>query len=50
MDPETHDTPDQIMAGIADQTGAALHAYPRPGRAQRHVILRDTRDDTGTRF
>ena len=50
MDPQTHDTPDQIMAGIAGETGAALHAYPRPGRAQRHVILRDTRDDRGTRF
>ena len=50
MDPETRDTPDQIMARIAGETGATLHAYPRPGRAQRHVILRDTRDDRGTRF
>ena len=35
------------MAAIAAETGAALHAYPRPGRAVRRVVLRDTR---GTRF
>ena len=50
MDPETSDELDQIMASIADETGAILHNYPRPGRAVRHIILRDTRDNRGRRF
>ena len=50
MDPETSDELDQIMASTADETGAILHNYPRPGRAVRHIILRDTRDNRGRRF
>lgn len=50
MDPENRDKLDQAMAAIAAQTGATLHTYPRPGRAVRRVILRDTRDDQGTQF
>jgi len=50
MDRETGDELDQTMAAIAAQTGAVLHAYPRPGRAVRRVVLRDTRDDRGTQF
>ena len=50
MDPETRDELDQTMAAIAAQTGAVLHTYPRPGRAVRRVVLRDTRDDRGTQF
>jgi hypothetical protein len=38
------------MAAIAEETGATLHAYPRPGHAVRRVVLRDIRDDRGTRF
>ena len=41
---------DSRMAEIAQSTGATLHTYPRPGRAVRRVILRDLRDDSGTRF
>jgi len=41
---------DSRMAEIAQATGAVLHAYPRPGRAVRRVILRDFSDDRGTRF
>lgn len=50
MDPETRDKLDQTMAAIAEQTGATLHTYPRPGRAVRRVVLRDTHDDRGTQF
>jgi hypothetical protein len=48
VDPGTRDELDQTMAAIAAQTGATLHTYPRPGRAVRRVVLRDTRDDRGT--
>jgi hypothetical protein len=48
VDPETRDKLDQTMAAIAAQTGATLHTYPRPGRAVRRVVLRDTHDDRGT--
>ena len=41
---------DSRMAEIAQSTGATLHTYPRHGRAVRRVILRDLRDDSGTRF
>ena len=41
---------DSRMAEIAQATGAVLHAYPRPGRAVRRVILRDSSDDRGTRY
>jgi hypothetical protein len=41
---------DSRMAEIAQATGAALYAYPRPGRAVRRVILRDSSDDRGTRY
>jgi hypothetical protein len=40
---------DQALATIAGQAGATLHTYPRPGPAARRVILRDDRDDRGTR-
>jgi hypothetical protein len=50
VDPETRDKLDQAMAAIAEETGATLHAYPRPGHAVRRVVLRDIRDDRGTRF
>ena len=50
MDPESSGQLDQIMAAIAQETGATVHAYPRPGRAVRRVVLLDTHDDRGTRF
>jgi hypothetical protein len=50
MDPQAHRKLDQIMAQIASETGATVHAYPRPGRAVRRVVLRDIRDDGGTRL
>ena len=40
---------DQALAVIARQAGATLHTYPRPGPAARRIILRDERDDRGTR-
>ena len=50
MDPGTPGELDQAMAAIAAQTGATLHAYPRPGHPVRRVVLRDTRDDRGAQF
>ena len=50
MNPEARDKLDQAMTTIAEQTGATLHAYPRPGRAVRRVVLQDTHDDQGTLF
>ena len=50
MDPEARDKVDQVMAQIASETGATVHAYPRPGRAVRRIILRDSRDGGGTRL
>jgi hypothetical protein len=50
VDPEARDKLDQTMATIAEQTGATLHTYPRPGRAVRRVVLQDTHDDRGTLF
>jgi hypothetical protein len=50
MDPEARDKLDQFMAQIASEMGATVHAYPRPGRAVRSVILRDIRDGGGTRL
>jgi hypothetical protein len=49
MDPAAHNQLDQAMAAIAREVGATVHAYPRPGRAVRHIVLRDLRDDRGTR-
>ena len=40
---------DQALAAIADQAGATLHIYPRPGPAARRIVLRNERDDRGTR-
>ena len=40
---------DRALAAIARQAGATLRIYPRPGPAARRVILRDERDDRGTR-
>ncbi len=50
MDPEARDRLDQTMAAIAEQTGAILHTYPRPGRAVRRVVLQDIHDGRGTMF
>jgi hypothetical protein len=41
---------DQTLAAIARQTGATLRIYPRPGRAARRIMLRNDRDDRGTRY
>jgi hypothetical protein len=41
---------DQALAAIARQTGATLRIYPRPGHAARRVVLRNDRDDCGTRY
>jgi hypothetical protein len=40
---------DQALAAIADQAGATLHTYPRPGPTARRITLRDERDGRGTR-
>ena len=50
MDPEARNKLDQLMAQIASEIGATVHAYPQPGRAVRRVILRDIRDGGGTRL
>jgi hypothetical protein len=41
---------DRSLAAIARQTGAMLRIYPRPSPASRRVVLRDERDDRGTRY
>jgi hypothetical protein len=41
---------DQALAAIARQTGATLRIHPRPGRAARRIVLRNDRDDRGTRY
>ena len=41
---------DLRMAEIARGAGAVLRTCPRPGRAVRRVILRDSCDGKGTRF
>lgn len=41
---------DQALAAIARQTEATLRIYPRPGRAVRHIVLRNDRDGRGTRY
>lgn len=50
MDPRTRGKLDQTMAAIAEQTGATLHTYPRPGHAVRRIVLQDSHDDRGTQF
>jgi hypothetical protein len=50
MDPQARSKLDQVMAQIARQAGATVHAYPQPGRAVRRVILRDIHDGGGTRL
>jgi hypothetical protein len=50
MDPQAQRKLDQIMAQIVSETGATVHAYPRPGRAVRRVVLRDVLDGGGTRL
>jgi hypothetical protein len=40
---------DQTLADIARQTGRTLRSYPRPGHAVRRIVIRDDRDDLGTR-
>ena len=41
---------DQALAAIARETGATLRVYPRPGRGARRIVLRNDRDDLGTRY
>jgi hypothetical protein len=41
---------DQALAAIADHTGTTLSIYPRPGRVACRIVLRDDRDDRGTRY
>ena len=41
---------DEALAAIARQTGATLRIYPRPGHPARRIVLRDDRDDRGTRY
>lgn len=41
---------DQVLATIAHQAGATLRIYPRPGHVARRIVLRDDRDDRGTRY
>jgi hypothetical protein len=41
---------DQVLAAIAHQAGATLRIYPRPGHVARRIVLRDDRDDRGTRY
>jgi hypothetical protein len=41
---------DRVLAAIARQAGATLRIYPRPGPAARRIVLRDDRDDRGTRY
>jgi hypothetical protein len=50
VDPKARDKLDQTMATLAEQTGAILHTYPRPGHAVRRVVLQDAHDDRGTMF
>jgi hypothetical protein len=50
VDPDARAGLDETMTHIADQTGATPHVYHHPGRAARRVVLRDTRNDHGTRF
>jgi hypothetical protein len=48
--PGDTDQVDAAMAEIAAGTGALLHRYPRPGPAERQVVLRDYHDDEGSQF
>jgi len=41
---------DRIIANVARETGGTVHVYPRPGRAVRRVVLRDTHGDRGHQF
>jgi hypothetical protein len=41
---------DQALAAIAHQMGATLRIWPRPGPVARRIVLRDERDDRGTRY
>jgi hypothetical protein len=47
---DARDPMDAIMAEVAQETGGTGHAYPRPGRAVRRVVLRDSHSDRGYRF
>jgi hypothetical protein len=44
------DARDHALADLAGQTGATLHIYPRPRHALRRIVLREARDDRGTRY
>lgn len=39
---------DAVLEEVAAQTGGVLHRAPRPGRAVRRLVLRDTSDDQGS--
>jgi hypothetical protein len=39
---------DSVIAEIAGQSGAVLHAYPRAGKTVRWMVLRDARHDQDT--
>jgi hypothetical protein len=41
---------DQALDAIARETAATLRIYPRPGCAARRIVLRNDRDDRGTRY
>lgn len=49
-DADARDQQDQAMAEIARQTAGTLRIYPRPGRAVRRVVLRDSRGDRGSQL
>ena len=38
----------ETLSRIGRETGATLHAYPRPGPAVRTIVLRDMRGDRGS--
>jgi hypothetical protein len=42
---DARDPMDAIMAEVAQETGGTGQAYPRPGRAVRRVVLRDSHSD-----
>jgi hypothetical protein len=52
LDDETSDAEqvDAAMEEVAARTGGTLHRYPRPGRAVRRVVLRDSGDDRGSQL
>jgi hypothetical protein len=41
---------DETMEQLARDTGGTLHIYPRPGEAQRRIVLRDVRTGTDSSY